>query len=317
MEQIAIKGWRKGEEITLHASKLFLGSADFLRPDNMDAVAEMFETYIAHGGNIIDTAEHYRHAELAIGEWFKVSGNRKRLQVLTKGCHPKREARDVKRVNAECIREDVLQSLEKLNTDYVELYALHRDDPTVPVGEILEALAEQIEKGYIQAIGVSNWELPRIIEAQEYAQKHGLYPLSFTSPNLSLAVPMIPRWPGCVSADKDMVDWHLQHDLALVSWSSQAGGFFSGRFTPEHCPDPEIKACFYNEDNWLRYERAKDLAVKKGCSPIQIALAWVLHKGDNIAAIIGPEKVSELESSLEAANIQLSSAEVKFLALEE
>lgn len=316
MKLIEIKGWKDGKEIKIKASNLFLGSADFLRPDNMEQVHEMYHNFFSKGGNAIDTAEHYRWAEPAIGTWLEETGRRDDVVIFTKGCHPKREARDTSRVSAACIREDIEHSLAIMKTDHVELFALHRDDVSVPVGDIMEELHKQIELGHIYAAGVSNWELNRIIEANAYAEEHGLHPLTFNSPNLSLAKPMHPRWPGCVSASDEMVAWHEANDIALFSWSSQAGGFFSGRFTRESCSDEEIRDCFYNDENWERYDRCIELANKKGKTPIQMALAWVLGQPFNIAAVIGPEKISELDSSIEGSDIELTPLEVKYLNLE-
>lgn len=316
MKKIKVKGWKENKEICIEASNLFLGSADFLRPDNMEQVHKMYSDFLSKGGNAIDTAEHYRHAEPAIGKWIEETGRREELVIFTKGCHPKREARDVKRVNAACIREDIEHSLDTMHVDHVELFALHRDNPEIPVGEIMEELNRQIEAGHIYAAGVSNWELGRIKEANRYALEHGLHPLTFNSPNLSLAKPMHPRWPGCVSASDEMVKWHEEQDIAMLSWSSQAGGFFSGRFTRDFCDDEEIRDCFYNDENWARYDRCMEIAAKKGKTPIQVALAWVLNQTFNIAAIIGPEQISELDNSIEGSDIVLTKEEVKYLNLE-
>lgn len=316
MKKINIKGWKNGKQITIQASNLFLGSADFLRLDNMEQVHEMYNEFLSKGGNGIDTAEHYRHAEPAIAKWIEETGRRDDLVIFTKGCHPKREARDVNRVNAKCIREDIEHSLATMKVDHVEMFALHRDDESVPVKEIMDELHHQIEIGNIYAAGVSNWELNRIIEANEYAKANGLHPLTFNSPNLSLAKPMHPRWPGCVSASDEMVKWHKENDVALLSWSSQAGGFFSGRFSKDKCDDEEIRDCFYNDENWKRYARCIELANKKQKTPIQIALAWVLNQPFNIAAVIGPETIGELDNSIEGSNIELTPFEVKYLNLE-
>lgn len=316
MKKINIKGWEDGKEIIIETSNLFLGSADFLRLDNMKQVKAMYDCFLKAGGNAIDTAEHYRWAEPTIGKWIEETERRDELVLFTKGCHPKRDARDVKRVSAACIREDIEHSLKVLHVDYLDMFALHRDDADIAVSEIMEELHHQVEIGHIHAIGVSNWELERIIEANAYAQEHGLHPLTFNSPNLSLARPMKARWPGCVSANDDMVAWHKENHIAMISWSSQAGGFFSGRFSREYCDDEEIRECFYNDDNWKRYDRCKELAAKKNKTPIQIALAWVLHQPFEIAAVIGPEKVSELVNSMEGADIVLTPWEMQYLDIE-
>ncbi|MFV0380975.1 MAG: aldo/keto reductase [Breznakia sp.] len=316
MKKIKIKGWKKGEKIEIEASNLFLGSADFLRPDNADFVCEMIEKYMECGGNAFDTAEHYRHSEPAIGAWLAKTKKREQVVIFTKGCHPKREARDVSRVNAACIREDIEHSLKTMGVDHVEMFALHRDDVNTPVSEIMEELHYQIEIGNIYAAGVSNWELDRIVEANAYAKEHDLHPLTFNSPNLSLARPMMPRWPGCVSASDEMVEWHKENDIAMISWSSQAGGFFSGRFTRDTCDDEEMRACFYNKENWERYDRCVTLAGLKKKTPIQIALAWLLHQPFAVAAAIGPETKAELISSIEGSEVKLSANELAFLDLE-
>ena len=88
-------------------------------------------------------------------------------------------------MNKQAIDEELTISLDRLRTDYVELYALHRDDPNVHVGEILEILNEHVEAGRIGAFGGSNWSAERFQEANDYAEKHGLIGFSFSSPNFS------------------------------------------------------------------------------------------------------------------------------------
>lgn len=174
---------------------------------------------------------------------------------------------------------------------------------------------KEVEAGRVYAIGLSNWELSRIIEANEYAVNHGLTPLSFNSPNFSLAKVNRPRWENCVSANEEMIRWHEATNLPLFSWSSQAGGFFSGRFSEEDTSDTEMVEVYYSEANWERYSRAKQLANQKGCTPIQISLAYVLTQSFPTAAVIGPENATELQSSVAAAGIKLTASEVDWLDL--
>ncbi|MFJ7724657.1 aldo/keto reductase [Neobacillus sp. NPDC097160] len=315
MKTITVNGTRDHQPITLTCSNIVLGSGDFLRLDNMEFAAPVLDEYMARGGNTFDTARHYRHSEKALGTWMEMRGNRDKLNILTKGCHPVRENSHQPRVTPEAIEEDLMTSLEYLKTDHVEMYALHRDDPTKPVGPIMEALHKQVEAGRIYAIGLSNWELNRIIEADHYAKENGLTRLSFNSPNLSLAKPLKPRWENCVSANSDMVKWHEETGLPLFSWSSQAGGFFSGRFAPEIRDDQEMVEVYYSEENWERYSRAKVLAEKKQASPIQIALSYVLYQSFPTAALIGSENKNELVSSISGAAIELSPEEIHYLDL--
>ena len=315
MNYINVKGYKNGKEIQIKCSKLVLGASDFLKIENMEFAAPVLDKFIELGGNTFDTARQYRHSEKALTEWMGMRNNRDNIVILTKGCHPTREEPKKPRVTPMGITEDLIVSLETLKTDHVELYALHRDDESVEVGPIMETLNEHIRSGKIYAIGASNWELPRIIEANKYAKENGLIGFTFNSPNLSLAKCKKPRWEGSVSADLEMVSWHEKTGLPLFSWSAQAGGFFSGRFTRENKEDQEMVDVFYNDENWERYDRAVKMAAEKGLTPIQTALAYVLNQKFPAAAVIGPENIDELISSYNGSKVPLSQEEVNWLDL--
>ena len=293
-------------------SQIVLGSGNFLKPDNYDNAQVMLDALVAKGGNVLDTAHQYRGSEVTIGRWMEERGNRSDIVILTKGAHHD-DGSPGPRVNPEAITKDLAESLTRLKTDYVDLYALHRDDLTVEVGPIIEVLNAHHEAGRIRAFGASNWTHERIEEANAYAADHGLVGFSFSSINLSLATVNEARWPGCVSADAETIAWHEATNMPLISWSSQAGGFFSGRFAPDDLSNEEMVRVFYNESNWERLRRAELLGKEKGGTAIQIALAYVLHQPFQTAAILGCETPQELESSLEALNITLSTEEIEWL----
>ncbi|HLU23371.1 MAG TPA: aldo/keto reductase, partial [Bacillaceae bacterium] len=235
-------------------SNLVMGS-DYFTPDIIDKVSDVLDNFLKIGGNTIDTAYIYAggKSEEAIGIWMEENKRRDDVIILTKGGHPNQHG---PQINKQAIGDELNKSLERLRTNYVELYALHRDDPNVPVGEILEILNEHVEAGRIGAFGGSNWSQERLQEANEYAEKHGLVGFTFSSPNLSLAKAQEPYWAGCVSVDEPMLAWHEQTKLPLFSWSSQARGFFTGRFTPEDRSNADLVRVFYNDENWERYRRA-------------------------------------------------------------
>ena len=108
------------------------------------------------------------------------------------------------------------------------------------------------------------------------------------APNLSLAKPNEPFWAGCVSADAGALRWHEEQQFPLLSWSSQARGFFTGRFSPENRDNADLVRVFYSDENWTRLQRAQQLAQEKGVSAIQIALAYVLSQPFPACALIGP-----------------------------
>lgn len=315
MEKNDIIVTKNKQQEAISCSKIMMGSADFLRADNMDVSEKVLDRYVELGGNTFDTARHYRHAENALGLWMESRGNREQLVIETKCCHPVREAPEQPRVNAQAIEEDLLTSLDMLRTAHVDFLGLHRDDPTQPVGPIMEGLHRQVEAGRVSGIGVSNWELDRVMEAQAYCMAQGITPLSFNSPNLSLATINKPRWANCVTANKEMKKWHVETQLPLIAWSSQAEGFFANRFSPEDLSNEEIVEVYYNQENWEKLKRVNQLADKKGCLPIQISLAYVLSQPFPTFAVIGSENLEELEISIQASKIKLSLAEMNWLNL--
>jgi aryl-alcohol dehydrogenase-like predicted oxidoreductase len=294
-------------------SRLIMGTGDLRKLEEPERM--MLDAYIRAGGNTFDTAHQYRNKEVILGQWLAEKKLREQVVILTKGAHHD-DGSPGPRVNPQAIRKDLLESLDRLGTDYVDLYALHRDDPDAAIGPIMEELNEHIQASRIRAIGASNWSFERIQEANDYAASHGLIGFTFSSPNLSLAKPNEPRWEGCVSADGDTCTWHGHNQLPLLAWSSQAGGFFSGHFTPDNKENLEMVRVYYNHDNWERYRRATKLAAEKNVSPIQIALAYVLNQSFPTCAIIGPRNPDELQSSIEAMHIQFTPDELAWLNLE-
>ncbi|MCZ8515923.1 aldo/keto reductase [Paenibacillus filicis] len=305
MRTIEIKGLDKPVTCLIQGS-------DYFKHNVYDKVRTVLDGFFAAGGNTIDTAYIYcgGESEETIGRWMKDRGNRQEVIILTKGAHHDKNG---PKVNPEAIASDLATSLERLGTDYIDLYALHRDDPAVPVSIIIDALNEHIRAGKVRAIGASNWTTARLQEANEYAASKGLAGFTFNSPNLSLAKAKEPFWTGCVSADEDYCAWHEEHQLPLLSWSSQARGFFTGRFTPEVRDNADLVRVFYSDANWERLYRAEELGKRKGVSTIQIALAYVLNQPFPTAALIGAQSPEELASCKEGSEIRLTPDEVRWL----
>jgi 1-deoxyxylulose-5-phosphate synthase len=114
------------------------------------------------------------------------------------------------------------------------------------------------------------------------------------------------------------VAWYEREGFPLLSWSSQGGGFFSGRFRPDAPDDPDMVRVYYSDANWERFRRAERLAAELGKTPIQIALAWALSQpGLKTFALIGPRTLEELESSLDAAELELTPEQLAWLNLQD
>lgn len=306
-------------------SRLVMGSMVFgMEPEKLENTGKLLDRFVELGGTTIDTARVYAKgsSERAFGEWLKQSGRRDQIVVIGKGAHHDSLTFE-RRVTPAAIHEDIQTSLHEMQLDSIDIYILHKDDPDAAVGPVVEALNEEVRDGRIKVFGGSSWTHQRIAEANAYAQEHGLQPFGVSSPNLALAVPNEPMWAGCVSiaGDEEAQAWYAQTRLPIFAWSSQARGFFSGRYSPELTEGATQDAqnvirTYYSENNWERYRRADELAKEKGCNLRQIALAWVLHQPLEVYALIGPAAVSELDDSLGALDVTLTPDEVAWLNLE-
>ena len=127
-----------------------------------------------------------------------------------------------------------------------------------------------------------------------------------------------PVWKGCIAAsDAHSRAWLTNHRMALMPWSSQARGFFTGRARPDDTSDEELVRSWYSGDNFLRLERANEFARKRGVLPITIALAYVLSQPFPTFPLIGPRALSETRTSFPALAIELTPNERRWLNLED
>ncbi|EFH82207.1 aldo/keto reductase [Ktedonobacter racemifer] len=272
----------------------------------------MLDDYFERGGNCFDTAFIYGGGacEKLLGQWIANRGIREQVVILGKGAH-------TPYCTPEWIVKQLDISLGRLRTDYVDIYMMHRDNPEIPVGEFITVLNEQKKAGRIRVFGASNWSIERLQEANQWAAEHGLTGFSALSNNFSLARMIDPVWAGCISAsDASSRAWLTEHNMALMPWSSQARGFFTGRAKPEDHSDPELVRCWYSEDNFQRLERVNQMARERGILPITLALAYVLNQPFPTFPLIGPRALSETRTSFEAVNITLTPEEVRWLNLE-
>ena len=305
--------YRRFEPVDRDLSLLVLGTA-FLTDDDPGPAFELLDAWLEAGGNCIDTAReygdpHWGKSERIIGRWLAKRSIRDRVVVVTKGGHHTEERR---RVTPPDITLDLMQSLEALGVEAVDIYLLHRDDPSQPVGPIIEVLNEQLQAGRLRTFGASNWTPARLVEANRHAAEHGLEGLSCSSPNLSLAVQNEPPWLDCVSAhDRDSLAFYEQAQMPVFSWSALAGGFFAGRL------DPDVARVYGSDANRKRFQRAAEIGRRGGWTANQVALAWVLNQPFPTFAIIGPATPAELGESVATLDVHLTPADVRWLDLEE
>jgi len=284
----------------------------------------LLDDVFALGCTAFDTAHVYGSGdnERSVGRWVNERGLREGVVIIGKGAH---HNPDRKRVTPFDITADIHDSLARFRFGHIDLYLLHRDDPAVPVGPIVEVLNEHLAAGRIHAFGGSNWTHARIQAANEYAQARGLTPFVASSPNFSLADQVKEPWPDCVSISgaqgQAAREWYAAEGMALFTWSSLAGGFFSGRFRRDNLETFETyfdRLCvesYCYEDNFRRLDRAQVLAGEKGLTVPQIAMAYVMSQPLNVFALVGCQNGDEFRANLEAATVRLTPEEMAWLEL--
>ncbi|MGO4642065.1 aldo/keto reductase [Mesorhizobium sp. 2RAF45] len=289
------------------ASVVALGFEDFR---TFSSGSILLDAFFEAGGNLFDTGFVYGggYTETLLGQWLQNRGVREQSVIIAKGAHSPLCYPDV-------IGKQLAQSLDRLQTDHVDIYFMHRDNPDVPVGEFVDAMDREVKAGRIRGpFGGSNWTMQRMDEAIAYAERAGKQKPGALSNNFSLAEMLEPIWAGCVaSSTDDWKAWLTSRQMPNFAWSSQGRGFFTERAGRDRRDSEELVRVWYSERNFGRRDRAIELAARLRKSPIHVALAYVLNQPFPSVPLIGPRTLGELEDSLRALDIALSPADLEWL----
>ncbi|MCX7044018.1 MAG: aldo/keto reductase [Candidatus Sumerlaeota bacterium] len=295
-----------------------------LEPKQLEWSFNLLDEVFALGCNTFDLAHVYGGGgcERVFGQWVRERGLRDKVVILTKGCHPNA---DRKRVTPFDLASDIHDSLARLKVDMVDIHLLHRDDPALPVGPIVEAYNEHARAGRLTVFGGSNWMHTRVAEANAYAKAHGLTPFTASSPNYSLAEMVKSPWgDDCISisgpANEEARRWYAQEKMPLFTWSSLARGFFSGAISRGNLEglrsaDNSSVHTYCHEVNFKRLDRVEILASEKGATVTQIAMAYVANTPLNIFSLIGCYSGAEFKQCIEAWEMKLTPEEMAWLDL--
>ncbi len=304
-------------------SRIFYGTAmmPFLAGENgNDLLDSMYEL----GVTAFDIARGYGGAESSVGKWVEERGLREKVVLLSKCAHP--DGQGNKRVNEKAIREDFAMSSEALRSDYIDIYLLHRDDPDVPAGEVIEIMNALYVEGKIRAFGGSNWTHQRIEEANAYAKEHNLIPFTVSNPNFGLADQIQDPWGGgCITisgpANKDARLWYKEKQMPIIAYSSLGRGLFSGRVKSDKLDqvtevlDAVAMKGYGYPENYERLRRCEELAKKKCCTVPQIAMAWIYHQELDTFAVVSTSSEKRMQENIEALHIELTKEECEYLDL--
>jgi aryl-alcohol dehydrogenase-like predicted oxidoreductase len=301
-------------------SRLIYGTATSLMEDR-NSCFDLLDSVYAQGVNTFDTAVQYGEMEANFGGWVADRKLRDKIVIISKGGHPNKWRN---RLTPYDILSDLHDSLAKLHTDHIDIYLLHRDDPDVPVGPIVQVLNDLHNAGKIGAFGGSNWTSARIEEANGYALAHNLIPFTVSSPFYSLAEQVNDPWGGgCVSisgpSGKTERDWYLKNKMPVFAYSSLARGLLAGKIkssqrekAAEIFDTPTVSG-YCCEANFDRLARVETLAAQKGCGVAQIALAWLMQQELHPFALVSGS-AEHMRKNIEALDIPLTQNELDFLA---
>lgn len=332
MKYSRIKGLDKGISKLVFGTatpKLFAAVAPNATKQDEEAAFKLLDEIYDAGINTFDCAAHY--GEEIMGKWMESRGNRDKCVIITKGAHPNKW-RD--RVTYYDILSDANDSLKKLKTNKIDIYMLHRDSHTVPVGIIVNALTRLYDEGKIAVFGGSNWTHKRIEAANDYAYRNNMKKFSVSSPNFGLAEQVNDPWisdakfaDGCVTIsgpeNVEARNWYKENAIPVFAYSSLARGFLAGVFKSDE-PETAKKVIdepgmlgYFCENNIERLRRCEILAKEKNVTVAQIAMAWIYNQPFNVFAISSPTTKQQIEENIVAIDIELSEDESKWLNLED
>ena len=276
----------------------------------------VLDAFVDQGFNFIDTADVYSswvpgnhggESETILGQWFKHSGKRDRVVLATKvgmdlGGPKKGLAKSY-------ILEAVEASLQRLQTDHIDLYQSHQDDASTPLQETLEAYQQLIQQGKVRIIGASNYKGARLTEAIETAQQHGLPAYQTLQPEYNLY--------DRQEYETGLAPVAKKYGLAVVPYFSLASGFLTGKYkTKEDAKgvNREARVAKYFNDRGQQILKALDeVAAETGAKPATIALAWLLAQPTITAPIASANSVEQLTDIAAAVDLKLSPASLNKL----
>lgn len=308
----------------LNASSICLGTASVGSTLNEADSFRMLDAFVDLGGNFLDTSLNYADwqceiksvSEKTIGKWMKLRNNRNRILIGTKGGCPKPAEGRFFRLSREDLEHDLQMSLNNLQVSTIDLYWLHRDDPSRPVSEMIDFLHEQVIAGTIRNFGCSNWSVERMEEARTYAEAEGKHGFIANQMMWSLAEPNPEGISDKTLALMDSAtrNFHETYELAAVPFSSQAGGFFSSsRSRPELEKSKPSLGKYFNDVNFGRLERVREVAAQIGAAPSAVALAVLFAQPFAVYPIIGSRTIAQLEDSCAAGQLRLDERTANYI----
>jgi aryl-alcohol dehydrogenase-like predicted oxidoreductase len=277
---------------------------------------KVLDAFAAAGLNAIDTADGYStwvqghkggESETIIGNWFKRSGKRDKMVIATKvGWEIPGEGKGLSK--AWIIRQ-AEASLKRLQTDHIDLYQSHRDDPNTPVEETLEAYAQLVKQGKVRVIGCSNFTAERTRESLAASHKNGWPRYESLQPNYNLY--------EREKYEATLEPLALQEKLGVIPYYALAAGFLTGKYRSQNdlskSPRGQGVKKFLNDRGFRILLALDQVAERRQAKPAQVALAWLMARKSITAPIASATSVEQVNDLVAATQLELSAADIKLL----
>lgn len=295
----------------VQVSELCLGTMNFGERTDLDEAQRIVDRSLEAGINFVDTANMYSRgrSEEIVGETIKRSGQRERIVLATKVYNPMSDDPNDRGNSRRHIMQQCEESLKRLQTDYIDLYQIHRPQSEIPIDETLRALDDLVRSGKVRYLGTSTFAAWQLVEALWASKELHLNRFICEQPPYNLADRRIER---------ELLPMAQTYGVGIIVWSPLAMGILTGKYEYDERPSgetrygqPDASTNRVRQSRWTKgaFEVAsvvKALANEKGCTPSQLALAWCARQPGVTSVIIGPRTVAQLEDNLGALDVEIN-----------
>lgn len=302
----------------LKVSELCLGTMQWGWTADEETSWRVMDVFVEAGGNFLDTADIYSNwapnnpggvSEEIIGRWMKARKNRHQMVVATKVRGRMWEGPNGEGLSRVHILKACEDSLRRLQTDYIDLYQAHWYDAETPIEETMDALDALVRQGKVRYVGCSNYPAWRLMEALWASDKRNLVRYDSLQPHYNLA--------HRAEYERELKEVCLTFGLGVIPYSPLAGGFLTGKYAKESAAESAraegVKRRYFNEAGWRVLDAVKAVAAETGATPTAVSLAWLLAQPEVTAPIIGANSVEQLQASLAACDLKLTSSQLALL----
>jgi aryl-alcohol dehydrogenase-like predicted oxidoreductase len=300
----------------LDVSPLMLGGNVFGWTVDEASGFKILDAFVDSGLNFIDTADIYStwvpghtggESETIIGNWLKRSGKRSKIVLATKVGMQMPAGKGLKK---NYIFQAVEDSLRRLQTDHIDLYQSHEDDPSTPLEETLGAYAELIKQGKVQAIGASNYSADRLAESLKVSKQHGLPSYQSLQPKYNLY-----ERADYESALEPLI---LKEGIGVIPYYGLASGFLTGKYRSESDASKSARGAgvvkkYLNERGFRILAALDQVANTHHSTPGKVALAWLIARPGITAPIASATSVEQLNDLVDATKLELDQASIETL----